>query len=147
MCFTQPNDICFSIFSPAILMIGEPTKWESCLQLLIDLLLTDGKPTSAPASITTAKQLPIIACNMDLVFMAEACMPRFGHGAFLVCLEALYKVCVLCILPLCCLYIIYITLLLPVNLYFNYLIKPGSLYHFTFVHLERLGFHYCRPFN
>ncbi|KAL5014477.1 hypothetical protein ScPMuIL_008747 [Solemya velum] len=75
----------------AILMIGEPTKWESCLQLLIDLLVTEGKPTSAPSSFKTVKQLPIIACNMDLVFMAEACMPRFGHGAFLVCLEALYK--------------------------------------------------------
>ncbi|XP_021370280.1 haloacid dehalogenase-like hydrolase domain-containing 5 isoform X1 [Mizuhopecten yessoensis] len=75
----------------AILMIGEPQRWESSLQLLIDLLLTEGKPTSAPTSIKDVRQLPIIACNMDLVFMAEACMPRFGHGAFLVCLEALYK--------------------------------------------------------
>ncbi|XP_060079150.1 haloacid dehalogenase-like hydrolase domain-containing 5 isoform X1 [Ylistrum balloti] len=75
----------------AILMIGEPQRWESSLQLLVDLLLTEGKPTSAPSSIKDVRQLPVIACNMDLVFMAEACMPRFGHGAFLVCLEALYK--------------------------------------------------------
>ena len=33
----------------------------------------------------------MIACNMDLQWMAEAIMPRFGHGAFLVCLEELYK--------------------------------------------------------
>ncbi|XP_069141469.1 haloacid dehalogenase-like hydrolase domain-containing 5 isoform X2 [Argopecten irradians] len=75
----------------AILMIGEPKQWESSLQLLIDLLLTEGKPTAAPSSVKDVRQLPIIACNMDLVFMAEACMPRFGHGAFLVCLEALYR--------------------------------------------------------
>ena len=35
--------------------------------------------------------IPILACNMDLQWMAEAHMPRFGHGAFLVCLENLYK--------------------------------------------------------
>lgn len=75
------------------MLIGEPKRWESSLQLLIDLLMTEGKPTKAPESLSQVKQLPIIACNMDLVFMAEACMPRFGHGAFLVCLEALYKVC------------------------------------------------------
>ena len=28
---------------------------------------------------------------MDLQWMAEAVMPRFGHGAFLLCLENLYK--------------------------------------------------------
>ncbi|GFO29069.1 cat eye syndrome critical region protein 5 [Plakobranchus ocellatus] len=73
-----------------ILLIGEPCRWETDLQLIIDLLLTEGKPTEAPRDPHNVPQLPIIACNMDLVFMAEACMPRFGHGAFLVCLEALY---------------------------------------------------------
>lgn len=73
-------------------MIGEPKLWETNLQLLIDLLLTEGKPTRAPSSIMGVKQLPIIACNMDLVFMDRACMPRFGHGSFLLCLESLYKV-------------------------------------------------------
>jgi HAD superfamily hydrolase (TIGR01456 family) len=77
----------------AVLMIGEPKRWETQLQLMIDLLLTGGKPTKSrvPKSAASVKQLPIIACNMDLVFMHQACMPRFGHGAFLVCLEALYK--------------------------------------------------------
>ncbi|KAL3851957.1 hypothetical protein ACJMK2_015647 [Sinanodonta woodiana] len=75
----------------AILLIGEPIVWETHLQLLIDLLLTEGKPSSPPESMSKVKQLPVIACNMDLVFMHQACMPRFGHGAFLVCLEALYK--------------------------------------------------------
>ncbi|KAL8587131.1 hypothetical protein ACOMHN_026099 [Nucella lapillus] len=75
----------------AVLLIGEPTHWESNLQLLIDLLLTEGKPTQAPTDLHSVPQIPVIACNMDLVFMAEACMPRFGHGAFLLCLEALYS--------------------------------------------------------
>ena len=85
---------------PAILLIGEPTKWESHLQLLVDLLLTEGKPDSrhAPTSVANVKQLPVIACNMDLVFMHQACMPRYGHGAFLVCLEALYKVIIIVLL-------------------------------------------------
>ncbi|XP_064632443.1 haloacid dehalogenase-like hydrolase domain-containing 5 isoform X2 [Lineus longissimus] len=74
----------------AIVMFGEPNKWESHLQLLIDLLVTDGYPTMAPEGFPE-KHLPILACNMDLVFMAEACMPRFGNGSFLVCLESLYK--------------------------------------------------------
>lgn len=75
----------------AVLLIGEPTHWESNLQLLMDLLLTEGKPTHAPTDPHTVPQIPVIACNMDLVFMAEACMPRFGHGAFLLCMEALYR--------------------------------------------------------
>ena len=87
------TDLYLPFFS-AVLLIGEPTKWESHLQLLVDLLLTEGVPKSghAPKSVKEVKQLPVIACNMDLVFMHQACMPRFGHGAFLVCLEALYKV-------------------------------------------------------
>ena len=55
--------------------MGEPQRWESYLQLVVDLLVTDGKPTSAPTSIPT-EHLPIIACNTDLQFMDRACMPR-----------------------------------------------------------------------
>lgn len=72
-------------------MLGEPKRWESSLQLLIDLLKTDGLPTRPPTCVPE-QHMPIIACNMDLQFMDRACMPRYGHGAFLVCLEALYKV-------------------------------------------------------
>lgn len=60
------------------------------MQLLIDLLLTDGKPDHVPAAIPKF-HIPVIACNMDLVFMHRAVLPRFGHGAFLACLEALYR--------------------------------------------------------
>ncbi|XP_052780881.1 haloacid dehalogenase-like hydrolase domain-containing 5 isoform X2 [Mya arenaria] len=88
----HPDDSTFPAVE-VVLLIGEPMRWETQLQLLIDLLLTEGKPVSShtPKSVFQVKQLPIIACNMDLVFMHQACMPRFGHGAFLVCLEALFK--------------------------------------------------------
>ena len=54
------------------------------------MLVTDGLPCINPQSIPLP-HLPILACNMDLQWMAEAPMPRFGHGAFLLCLEELYK--------------------------------------------------------
>jgi len=74
----------------AVVLFGEPIRWETSLQLLVDVLMTDGHPSSAPSSISHP-HLPILACNMDLQWMAEAVMPRLGHGAFLLCLENLYK--------------------------------------------------------
>ena len=80
-------------FSLAIVLLGEPVQWERSLQVITDLLLTDGNPGMIPnESNTDRDHIPIIACNRDLVFKAAADLPRFGHGAFLTCLEALYKV-------------------------------------------------------
>jgi len=73
----------------AVMLFGEPVRWETSLQLLIDVLMTNGKLESQP--MAPYPHLPILACNMDLQWMAEAHMPRFGHGSFLLCLEALYK--------------------------------------------------------
>ncbi|CAF3599710.1 unnamed protein product [Rotaria sp. Silwood1] len=76
----------------AIVLLGEPIQWERSLQVIIDLLLTDGNPAVVPDdSNTIHDHIPIIACNRDLVFKAAADLPRFGHGAFLTCLETLYK--------------------------------------------------------
>ncbi|CDS40148.1 cat eye syndrome critical region protein 5 [Echinococcus multilocularis] len=74
----------------AIVLMGEPVQWEMYLQLLVDLLMTNGKPDHKPEAIPK-NHLPVLACNMDLLYMGQACMPRFGHGAFLVCLESLYE--------------------------------------------------------
>ena len=74
----------------AVVLFGEPTRWETSLQLLLDVLVTDGHPSAAPRAVNYP-HLPVLACNMDLQWMAEAVMPRFGHGAFLVSLENLYK--------------------------------------------------------
>ena len=74
-----------------VVLFGEPTRWETSLQLLLDVLVTDGLPSAAPDGAPSYPHLPVLACNMDLQWMAEAVMPRFGHGAFLVSLENLYK--------------------------------------------------------
>ncbi|XP_051804128.1 haloacid dehalogenase-like hydrolase domain-containing 5 [Acanthochromis polyacanthus] len=74
----------------AIILFGEPIKWETNLQLLIDVLLTNGRPGNVH-NTQLLNQLPILACNMDLLWMAEAPSPRFGHGMFLLCLESVYK--------------------------------------------------------
>ncbi|CAH8549172.1 unnamed protein product [Dicrocoelium dendriticum] len=73
-----------------IVLLGEPTRWETHLQLLVDLLMTNGDPDQVPVSIPE-EHIPVIACNMDLVYMDQAVLPRFGHGAFLACLQALYR--------------------------------------------------------
>ncbi|XP_068169228.1 haloacid dehalogenase-like hydrolase domain-containing 5 [Antennarius striatus] len=74
----------------AIILFGEPIRWETNLQLIVDLLLTNGNPDNVWNS-NQYPHIPVLACNMDLLWMAEAKNPRFGHGMFLVCLENLYK--------------------------------------------------------
>uniref|UniRef100_A0A3Q0S7U2 Haloacid dehalogenase like hydrolase domain containing 5 n=1 Tax=Amphilophus citrinellus TaxID=61819 RepID=A0A3Q0S7U2_AMPCI len=55
----------------AIILFGEPVRWETNLQLLIDVLLTNGRPDCVYEAHPSA-QLPVLACNMDLLWMAEA---------------------------------------------------------------------------
>ncbi|XP_020497248.1 haloacid dehalogenase-like hydrolase domain-containing 5 [Labrus bergylta] len=74
----------------AVILFGEPIRWETNLQLIIDVLLTNGNPDNNWNS-GQYPHIPVLACNMDLLWMAEAKNPRFGHGMFLVCLESLYK--------------------------------------------------------
>ena len=69
----------------AILMLGESTRWETSLKLLIDVLLTNDHPY-APSRSRVKSHLLILACKMDVQWM-----PRFGNGAFLLCLGSLYK--------------------------------------------------------
>uniref|UniRef100_A0A2K6TQA8 Haloacid dehalogenase-like hydrolase domain-containing 5 n=2 Tax=Saimiri boliviensis TaxID=27679 RepID=A0A2K6TQA8_SAIBB len=73
-----------------VLLLGEPVRWETSLQLIMDVLLSNGSPGT---SLATAPypHLPVLASNMDLLWMAEAKMPRFGHGTFLLCLETIYQ--------------------------------------------------------
>uniref|UniRef100_UPI00398F1DE2 haloacid dehalogenase-like hydrolase domain-containing 5 isoform X2 n=1 Tax=Pristiophorus japonicus TaxID=55135 RepID=UPI00398F1DE2 len=74
----------------AVILFGEPVRWETNLQLIIDVLLTNGRPGQCVRTVPDP-HLPVLACNMDLMWMAEAKMARFGHGTFLVCLENIYK--------------------------------------------------------
>ncbi|XP_026302919.1 haloacid dehalogenase-like hydrolase domain-containing 5 isoform X2 [Piliocolobus tephrosceles] len=73
-----------------VLLLGEPVRWETSLQLIMDVLLSNGSPGTGLAT-PPYPHLPILASNMDLLWMAEAKMPRFGHGTFLLCLETIYQ--------------------------------------------------------
>ncbi|XP_059969842.1 haloacid dehalogenase-like hydrolase domain-containing 5 isoform X3 [Mesoplodon densirostris] len=73
-----------------VLLLGEPVRWETSLQLIMDILLSDGNPGTGLAT-APYPHLPVLASNTDLLWMAEAKMPRFGHGTFLLCLEAVYR--------------------------------------------------------
>uniref|UniRef100_A0A8B9RQE7 Haloacid dehalogenase-like hydrolase domain-containing 5 n=1 Tax=Accipiter nisus TaxID=211598 RepID=A0A8B9RQE7_9AVES len=79
---------CFKILS--VVLFGEPVRWETNLQLIIDVLLTSGYPGN-PYHRENYPHIPVLACNMDLMWVAEAQSPRFGHGTFMVCLENIYK--------------------------------------------------------
>ncbi|XP_062842760.1 haloacid dehalogenase-like hydrolase domain-containing 5 [Trichomycterus rosablanca] len=74
----------------AVILFGEPVRWETNLQLIIDVLLTSGNLANVYET-SHSSHLPLLACNMDLMWMAEAQSPRFGHGTFMVCLENIYK--------------------------------------------------------
>ncbi|KFV95797.1 Cat eye syndrome critical region protein 5, partial [Eurypyga helias] len=79
-----------SVCSLAVVLFGEPVRWETNLQLIIDVLLTSGYPGN-PYQHENYPHIPVLACNMDLMWVAEAQSPRFGHGTFMVCLENIYK--------------------------------------------------------
>ena len=63
------------VFVVAIVLLGEPVGWETALQLIIDVLVTDGRLIG---NIPEAPypHLPVLACSMDLVWIAEAPLPR-----------------------------------------------------------------------
>lgn len=73
----------------AVFLMGDPIRWETNLQLIVDLLITNGHP-SRPLTTLPIPHLPVIACNADLLWAAQAPLPRIGHGSFLHVLEALY---------------------------------------------------------
>ncbi|XP_074861269.1 haloacid dehalogenase-like hydrolase domain-containing 5 isoform X2 [Carettochelys insculpta] len=74
----------------AVVLFGEPVRWETNLQLIIDVLLTNGCP-GKPHHQASYPHITVLACNMDLMWVAEAQSPRFGHGTFMVCLENIYQ--------------------------------------------------------
>ncbi|CAF1293642.1 unnamed protein product, partial [Didymodactylos carnosus] len=65
-------------------------RWETNLQLVVDVLMTNGNPSS-PITRVPSPHLPVLASNADLLWMAEAPLPRFGHGSYMFCLENVYK--------------------------------------------------------
>ena len=66
-----------SYLPPAVILFGEPIRWETNIQLIIDVLLTNGKPGNALGPLQYP-HIPLLACNMDLLWMAEAKNPRYA---------------------------------------------------------------------
>lgn len=80
---------CLCLFvPPAVILFGEPIRWETNLQLILDVLLTNGNPDNAWSSMRYP-HIPVLACNMDLLWMAEAKNPRYC-----LCLCACVHACV-----------------------------------------------------
>ena len=61
--------------SAAVIILGEPDSWETPLQLIIDLLLTNGHPRKGVARLDH-QSIPIIACNKDFQYMHRSHLPR-----------------------------------------------------------------------
>ena len=55
--------------------MGEPIYWETHLQVLVDLLVTNGMPYESLKKIPS-ENIPVIAANPDLLWMSEATNPR-----------------------------------------------------------------------
>lgn len=67
-----------SLHTIAILLLGEPVRWETNLQLIIDVLVTNGRPYSSPVS-PTREHIPVIVANTDLIYMSEVPLPRYKN--------------------------------------------------------------------
>ena len=51
-------------------------RWETHLQLIIDILVTNGNLLSISQS-PCKKCIPVIAANTDLIYMSEVPLPRY----------------------------------------------------------------------
>eukprot|EP00124_Ichthyophonus_hoferi_P004850 Ihof_evm7s593 gene=Ihof_evmTU7s593 len=70
----------------AVFVMTDPLKWETQLQVLVDIMTSNGIPGD-----TVSKQvIPIYFTNPDFLWAAQHSQMRFGQGAFKMCLESLY---------------------------------------------------------
>lgn len=74
-CCYQFHDCSVTVVLTAVVLFGEPVRWETSLQLIIDVLLTSGYPGN-PYEQENYPHIPVLACNMDLMWVAEAQSPR-----------------------------------------------------------------------
>ena len=71
----------------AVVCIENSTDWHQDLQVVIDVLVSDGRVgTESPEQV-----VDVYCCNHDFVFATNFKLPRLGPGAFMQCLEMLYK--------------------------------------------------------
>uniref|UniRef100_A0A7S2XXA8 Uncharacterized protein n=1 Tax=Fibrocapsa japonica TaxID=94617 RepID=A0A7S2XXA8_9STRA len=76
----------------ACVVYGTPQNWERDIQILLDLLRSNGRP-GHPAP--PGKQVvSLYVSGPDLLYPWDHCEPRLGDGAFLSCLTHLYNITV-----------------------------------------------------
>lgn len=70
----------------AIVIVENPTEWNEDLQIIVDLLRSDGRL----AHPSPTQVVELYCCNFDFVFATGFAIPRFGPGAFMKCLQQLF---------------------------------------------------------
>lgn len=72
----------------AVMVMHDSRNWGRDIQLLCDILGSDGSPQRTPS---TKQVVSMYASNPDFIYPNEYRLPRFGQGAFLTALEAVYE--------------------------------------------------------
>ena len=75
----------------AIVILEEPDIWAPNLQMIIDLLLTNGRPGQTDGPLLTDHQLPVLACIRDNVLTEDSKSTSDQEDSFLDCLENIYE--------------------------------------------------------
>ena len=97
----------------AVVLAAEPCQFGEALQLVIDVIRgrgrlgvvadahapdhtqQEGEPSPSESAIEPQSQhvaqLPLYICNLDLVYQDRFPVPRFTSGAFLACLQTLFR--------------------------------------------------------
>jgi HAD superfamily hydrolase (TIGR01456 family) len=75
----------------AIFVMHEPHNWMEGLQLLCDVLLSDGMVTNAGFKKVETQEVELFIANGDFSYSAAFNQPRITAGAFTLCLSSIYK--------------------------------------------------------
>ncbi len=82
---TAPAIDCICIFQ-------QPADWGEALQILVDILRSgDGLVGREHENPHTVQHVPLFVSNPDFVYGGIHSLPRFTNGAFVECLEMLYR--------------------------------------------------------
>eukprot|EP00054_Salpingoeca_dolichothecata_P035068 m.4465 g.4465 ORF g.4465 m.4465 type:complete len:328 (+) comp5037_c0_seq1:2-985(+) len=74
----------------AVFMLQEPPDWAEAIQIVSDIVRSDGIP-GVSHERKTPDHLPLFVGNQDLMYGAAHSVPRYTNGAFLLCLQTLFK--------------------------------------------------------
>lgn len=78
----------------AAMVFHDPVDWGLEMQVLSDVLLGHIYPlpcADATSSTVRLQQIPLFACNADLVYMDQYATPRYTQGAFIEAFRAIFE--------------------------------------------------------